>query len=49
MGIPKDGVFQMEEILNVLKVVDQSNEMRPEENLWELLIQQITTVSGELQ
>lgn len=48
VGVPKDGVFPMEEIIKVSKVVDQSNEMRPEESLLELLIQQVT-VSGELQ
>lgn len=46
MGIPISKVFQMEEVVNVQKVVNRLNEMRLKKGLLELLMKQIRTLLG---
>lgn len=46
MGIPISKVFQMEEVVNVQKVVNRLNEMRPKKGLLESLMRQIRTLLG---
>lgn len=46
MGIPISKVFQMEEVVNVQKVVNRLNEMKPKKGLLESLMRQIRTLLG---
>lgn len=46
MGIPISKVFQMEEVVNIQKVVNRLNEMRPKKGLLESLMRQIRTLLG---